>query len=98
MEIYHSDHKSFASIELEVHLKGSTLQKNDGIEKQPINTMKAAREDERQDLKANEKSWVCLYMILVMNAKTTQHRNQEGLLSFYLQKNKWKHYKFVCPR
>lgn len=60
--------------------------------------MKAAREGERQDLKANEKSWVCLYMILVMDAKTTQHRNQEDLLSFYLQKNKWKHYKFVCPR
>jgi hypothetical protein len=43
--------------------------------------MKAAREGERQDLKANEKSSICLYMILVMNAKTTLHRNQEDLLS-----------------
>jgi hypothetical protein len=43
--------------------------------------MKAASEGERH-LKANDKSSVCLYMILVMNAKTTEHRNQEDLLSF----------------
>jgi hypothetical protein len=32
--------------------------------------MKAAMEGERQDLKANEKNSVCLYMILVMNTET----------------------------